>query len=257
MPARPRPNAKPPNLPLSLSTITDAADVPPNALVNASAKARASHYFLSSAPLEHRQGKPIAVSAAGADIVLRGGAGTFSKSELDEGTRLLLECFVAAEKFSVPGSPRWCDLGCGWGAVAAVLATLRPDARLFACDINARAAHLAHSNARDLKLDKVAVWNGDGLKSCRDACFDAILCNPPIRAGNRVIDSMFEGARRCLKQDGELWIVVRTSQGAKTWQKKLRASFGACETVDISVGYRILRAFFGTPKSESDAQETA
>lgn len=215
---------------------------------SAGAGAQPAHYFSSSPPLEAGQGKSVPVSMAGASIVLQGGAGTFSKSELDQGTQILIETFVASpafehfEHFEQSNAPRWCDLGCGWGAVACVLATLRVEAELWACDINRRAAALAQLNARVLQLENVAVWNGDGLSSCRSEFFDAILCNPPIRAGNRVIDKLFDDARRGLKAEGELWIVLRTAQGAKSWQKKLEAKFGSCDTLQISHGYRVLRA---------------
>lgn len=201
-----------------------------------------AHYFASSAPLKPGQGKAVPIQVAGASIVLQGGAGTFSKSELDEGTQLLIETFALSPAFSAPGSPRWCDLGCGWGAVACVLASIQKDARLWACDINRRAAALARSNARSLHLENMAVWNGDGLDACPTGFFDAILCNPPVRAGNRVIDKLFEDALRCLKPRAELWIVLRTAQGAKSWQKKLDERFESCDTIQISHGYRILRA---------------
>lgn len=219
-----------------------------------------THYFSSSPPLKAGQGKSVQLQVAGADIMLQGGAGTFSKSALDQGTQILIEAFAASPAFG-PGeeesvaesaarstAPFWCDMGCGWGAVACVLASLRPQARVLACDINRRAAALALANARALELANVAAWNGDGLSSCPDACFDAILCNPPVRAGNRVIEKLFEDSRRCLKHGGEMWIVLRTAQGAKSWQKKLAGQFNSCDTIEISHGYRVLRALKGAPE---------
>ncbi len=212
-----------------------------------------AHYFSSSPPLQASQAKGVPVKVAGADIVLRGGAGTFSKSELDEGTQILIETFAASPAFHVPGSPHWCDLGCGWGAVACVLATLKPRAKLWACDINRRAAALALLNVRGLELPNVAAWNGDGLRACRSSYFDVVLCNPPVRAGNQAMESLFQDAQRCLKSRGELWIVLRTSQGAKSWQKKLEALFGGCDTMQISRGYRVLRANKNVPHAQDTA----
>ena len=228
------------------SAARSAAEKSARSAKSARSTEQSAHYFSSSPPLEAGQGQGVEVSVAGASIVLQGGAGTFSKSELDEGTQLLIETFVASPAFEQPGSPRWCDLGCGWGAVACVLAKLRPQAALWACDINRRAAALAQTNARLLQLENVAAWNGDGLGSCRSEFFDAILINPPVRAGNRVIDKLFDDAKRGLKPKGELWVVLRTAQGAKSWQKKLEAKFGICDTLEISHGYRILRATQGT-----------
>ncbi len=225
-----------------------------------SAAGAAAHYFSPSAPLAPGQGKGVRVAVAGADIVLRGGAGTFSKSELDEGTQILIETFAASPAFAASGSPHWCDLGCGWGAVACVLATRKPRAKLWVCDINRRAAALALLNVRGLQLPNVAAWNGDGLGSCRSSYFDAVLCNPPVRAGNKVMEKLFQDALRCLKSNGELWIVLRTSQGAKSWHKRLADLFGSCDTMQISHGYRVLRARPGTSAqgaAQGAAQGTA
>jgi 16S rRNA (guanine1207-N2)-methyltransferase len=211
----------------------------PAAVRPAPAPKPGAHYFTSAPPLAEGQAKGVRVRAAGADLVLQAGAGTFSKSELDEGTEILLDTFAQSPAF-VQDTPRWCDLGCGWGAVSSVLATQKPEAQLWACDINRRAVALARSNARDLG-HSIAAWNGDGLSAARSDFFDAILCNPPVRAGNRVIERLFDDSLRCLRAGGELWIVLRTAQGAKSWQKKLEALFGNCDTVQISHGYRILR----------------
>ena len=144
---------------------------------------------------------------------------------------------------SAPPEPgaHLCDLGCGWGAIACFAAALSPGARVFGCDINERAVALARRNAHANGLDNAFFWCGDGLDAARDGFFDMILCNPPVRAGNEVIARLFDGARRCLKPDGTFWVVLRTAQGAKSWQKRLATQFGHCETAAIKGGYRILQ----------------
>jgi len=183
------------------------------------------------------------VQVAGESLLLRSGEGVFSKSELDEGTRLLLETFLAHSE-SAPNNltARVCDLGCGWGAVGCVVAQVRPRSEVVMCDINARAANLAALNARELRLPNARAWCGDTLAACRDSVFDAILCNPPVRAGNATIEEMFTHSLRCLRSNGGLWVVLRTAQGAKSWQKKLAAQFGHCETLKIKAGFRVLCA---------------
>jgi 16S rRNA (guanine1207-N2)-methyltransferase len=52
---------------------------------------------------------------------------------------------------------------------------------------------------------------------------------------------MFEDAHRCLATGGVLRIVIRTAQGAKSWQKRLAELFGNCETLAIESGYRVLQ----------------
>jgi 16S rRNA (guanine1207-N2)-methyltransferase len=167
----------------------------------------------------------------------RHGRGSFFQKR-DEGSRILIE--TAFQSPPEPGA-RLCDLGCGWGAMSCFAAALAPQIQVFGCDVNARAVALARLNAQTNELENALFWCGDGLDASRDNFFDVVLCNPPVRAGNETIARLFDGAHRCLKSGGTLWVVLRTAQGAKSWQKRLAAQFGVCETVTIHSGYRILR----------------
>jgi len=197
-----------------------------------------SHYFSPSAPLKQTS-RHVEASCNGISLHFATSQGVFSKSALDEGSHLLLE--TALKHSSWPTDARIADLGCGWGAIACFIAALAPQTSVFGCDINERAVALAHQNARDNQLTNASFWCGDGLEAARADFFDVIFCNPPVRAGNETMARLFEGAHRCLKPGGELWVVLRTAQGAKSWQKRLQAQFGSCDTVQIKSGYRILK----------------
>jgi 16S rRNA (guanine1207-N2)-methyltransferase len=193
-----------------------------------------SHYFSHHAPKTDFTPHWIEATARNRTLKLATGAGVFAKRGLDEGTRLLLE---AAQ---LEGATRIGDLGCGWGAVGCFVAHEYSNAQIYACDINVRATQLAQLNLQSNKLENAAVWCGDGFSAVCDNFFDAILFNPPVRAGNGVIQKLFDDAHRTLKSGGKIWIVLRTAQGAKSWAKKLEAQFGNCETVAIESGYRVL-----------------
>ncbi|WP_157947740.1 class I SAM-dependent methyltransferase [Abditibacterium utsteinense] len=200
-----------------------------------------SHYFSPQNTLSDEQlGKksPLQVWARGRNLQFLTGDGVFSKGALDAGSRLLIETISLA-----PDSI-FCDLGCGWGAVGAFIAKEFPNTKIYACDVNARAAHIAKRNLEGNQIE-AAVWSGEGLSATRADFFTCIACNPPIRAGNLVIEKLFADAFRGLKVGGELWVVIRTAQGAKSWQKRLEAQFGTCETIVIKDGYRILKAVRG------------
>lgn len=182
--------------------------------------------------------RSVRVRAAGQDLAMQSGAGTFSRDGLDAGTRLLVETFLSA---AGPEAQTWLDLGCGWGAVGCLLARARPECRVLACDINRRAARLAARNAADNDV-RIDVWNGDGAAALRAGCCDAVLCNPPVRAGNAVIARLFEDSARVLRPGGSLWVVLRTAQGAKSWARKLEVQFGSCRTAALDGGFRILVA---------------
>ncbi len=207
-------------------------------------RTKTNHYFsretapLSPADLEKEQ--LLALEFAGQGLQFLTGAGLFSRAELDEGSRLLLETLHLHGDF--PPAARVCDLGCGWGAVGALWAKTHPDHFVFALDVNPRAVQVAALNFARNQISNASLWCADGLSACRSEVFDVVACNPPIRAGNAVIASLFEGAHRCLKRNGQLWAVIRTAQGAKSWAKRLEAQFGACETVEMRAGFRILKA---------------
>ena len=175
------------------------------------------------------------------ELQFQSGAGVFSKSHLDDGSALLIETFLQNASRERE-TARLLDLGCGWGAVGCCVAARKPDFQIAMCDINARAATLAQNNARRNQLTNVAAWCGDGAGAARENAFDYVLCNPPVRAGNAVIARLFDNAQRCLKPGGEFWFVLRTAQGAKSWQRRVQETWGNCQTRALQSGFRILSA---------------
>lgn len=174
--------------------------------------------------------------ALGHDLEFVRAKAVFSARELDEGSLLLLQCLQLAS------NARVCDLGCGWGAIGAFVARQWPACHVYSIDINARATGLARFNYAHNQLKNTSVWCGNGLDAVQEASFTDVLCNPPVRAGNAVIGALFQGAFQALEPGGSLWIVLRTAQGAKSWQRKLTELFGNCETLEIAHGFRILRS---------------
>jgi 16S rRNA (guanine1207-N2)-methyltransferase len=200
-----------------------------------------THYFSRALSLQEEYSRPpIELKIADKVLSLSTASGVFSKDKLDEGSRILLETLINSKQHRVPH--RICDLGCGWGAIGNFLAAQFPDSEISMCDVNNRAALLADHNARQNHLNNARAWCGDGLSAARAEYFDLVVCNPPIRAGNAVIAKLFDDAYRCLTPGGVLCVVIRTAQGAKSWQKRLTALFGNCETLAIESGYRILQS---------------
>lgn len=201
-----------------------------------------SHYF--EAPradnFDPRRARLRTMNCAGLSLELRTGSGIFARSGLDAGSRLLIETF-GAQAVITTGS-RICDLGCGWGAVGCFVAARYPVAVAALVDINRHAVAVARTNLDGNQLENAVAWCGDGLSAARPQYFDAVLCNPPVRAGNQAIEKLFVEAQRCLVPDGALWIVLRTQQGAKSWQKRLAQQFGNCDAPAIESGYRVLKS---------------
>lgn len=160
--------------------------------------------------------------------------GVFSKEELDEGTRILLETSL---KDGLSG--KVLDLGCGIGPVGVVVKHNFNDCQVEMVDVNPRAIELAKENAKRNNAD-VNIYLSDAFESIKTIDFSHILVNPPIRAGKVVIYKMFEQSIDHLAKDGCLWVVMRKSHGALSAKKKLEEIYGNCEIVNREKGFYIL-----------------
>ena len=161
-------------------------------------------------------------------------AGVFSKGELDQGTRLLLDALPAF-------SGDVLDLGCGWGAIGVSLARANPGCRVVMADVNRRALQLSRDNL-ERNHTTAEVIESDGMANLMDRSFDAVVTNPPIRAGKQVIYKMFADAATHLNEGGALYLVIRKQQGAESCVKYLKTLFGQVEKLDKSGGFWVLKA---------------
>ena len=107
-------------------------------------------------------------------------------------------------------------------------------------DINQRAVALARRNLKQNGV-RAEVVQGDGFAAVTGA-FDAIITNPPIRAGKAVIYGLFAEARAYLKPGGALYVVIRKQQGAPSALKYLKETFGDAAIIDRGSGFHVIRA---------------
>jgi len=163
--------------------------------------------------------------------------GVFSKEEVDFGSRLLVD------SFSMPDTEGpVLDMGCGYGPIGLSLAKDFPDRKVHMVDINERAVGLAKENAAHNQIENIRIYESDGFQSVEENSFAAILTNPPIRAGKRLIFDMFEKSFLHLAPQGELWIVIQKKQGAPSAKAKLQEIFPQVEVAAKKKGYFIFRA---------------
>lgn len=156
-------------------------------------------------------------------------AGVFSKSQIDYGTRILLEVLIQEQ---LQGT--LLDLGCGYGAIGKILKHYFPQLQITCCDINSRAVWLATKNAPNCK-----VLQSDGFANVKQT-FNTIVSNPPIRVGKAKIYEMFMEAYQHLEENGRLYLVIRKQQGAQSAMNYLTTVFGNCKCVEKDSGYWIL-----------------
>ena len=174
-------------------------------------------------------------SYRGVALAFQTDAGVFSKGEVDTGTRLLLEALPEEMSGEI------LDLGCGWGVIGISVAKKWPGTRVTMADVNTRALDLSRENAKRNRADVVCA-ESDGMAAFEGKTFDAVVTNPPIRAGKQVIYKMFADAAESLKPGGALYLVIRKQQGAESCIKYLQTIFASVEKLDRSGGFWVLKA---------------
>lgn len=193
------------------------------------------HYFTDRPSAEHDE-TSFPATLRGMEFTFITDAGVFSRERVDFGSLLLIEAMQIGPSDTV------LDLGCGYGPIGAVAAKLAPQGTVYMVDVNERAALLAKRNLRANGIANVDVRAGDGLEPVREIAFDAIVTNPPIRAGKTVIYRLVDEAHAALKPGGSLWVVIQNKQGAPSMKKKLQALFSVVRDVDRKAGFHIFRA---------------
>ena len=178
---------------------------------------------------------PCAFDYRGKHLRFMTDAGVFSKGELDTGSRLLMDALPA----ELCG--RILDLGCGWGPIGIGAKAAWPAAEVVMADVNIRALTLAGENAARNGVQVTCV-ESDGFSALGDQVFDAILTNPPIRAGKQVIYRLFEEAATHLKAGGSLFLVIRKQQGAESCIRFLKTIYASVEKLDRSGGFWVIEA---------------
>ncbi len=132
------------------------------------------------------------------------------------------------------------DVGCGYGPIGMSVAASYPERTVEMIDVNSRAIELAKENANSNDVSNTAIYESDRLLSVRSNGYAAILTNPPIRAGKKVIHEIYEQSFESLTAGGELWVVIQKKQGAPSTMEKMESLFGNVETVEKKKGYYIM-----------------
>jgi 16S rRNA (guanine1207-N2)-methyltransferase len=197
------------------------------------------HYFTAE-PGTPQRGRTVDFHVAGRDFNLQAGSGVFSAQRLDPGTAVLLR------KAPLPG-PRggvYLDLGCGYGPISMVLASVSPTANVYSVDVNSRALELVRANAAALALSgRVQAMTPDEVPP--DVTFDEIWSNPPIRVGKVELHDLLGRWLPRLADGGTAWLVVARNLGADSLQAWLAGRGWAVERYASQKGYRVLRVTAG------------
>jgi 16S rRNA A1518/A1519 N6-dimethyltransferase RsmA/KsgA/DIM1 with predicted DNA glycosylase/AP lyase activity len=139
-----------------------------------------------------------------------------------------------------PESGNVLDLGCGWGPISLAIATLSPETKIWALDVNQRSMELARNNAAKLELTNINVVTAD--KVPQDLKFDAIWSNPPIRIGKAALHELLRSWLPRLESGGRAMLVVQKQLGADSLLAWIQAEFPDLTASRFSTdkGFRVL-----------------
>ncbi len=206
------------------------------------------HYF-SADPSAPTRPTTVTFDVAGREFRLTAGGGVFSATRLDPGTAVLLR------KAELPGPATrgaLLDLGCGYGPIACVLATLAPSATVYAIDVNTRALELTRANAEALGVT-VDAREPDALPA--ELAFDQIWSNPPIRIGKDELHALLLRWLPRLTPDGVAWLVVARHLGADSLVRWLAEQGYAVARHASQQGFRVLRVTGKSSDGVADAPQ--
>ena len=195
-------------------------------------------YFDNVEGLEHRE-IPLDFDLLGEHYHLESDNGVFSKHALDFGTRLLLEILLDSSQNL---GTNLLDLGCGAGPIGLILAHLDRKLHVTLSDVNDRALALVEKNALTLGVSsQIEIVSSDVYRNL-NSTYDAIVSNPPIRAGKRVTYRIYDEAPSHLTENGSLTIVIRKEQGALSVLAHLKTIFPSVEVLAHKKGYYVIQA---------------
>jgi len=193
------------------------------------------HYF-SADPSSAFTVVPMEATVWGRELRLQTAAGVFARGRLDIGTAVLFE----RTEPPATGST-FLDLGCGYGVIAVSLALARPEAQVWAVDVNERALELTRRNAEATGVgERVRAATPDAVPP--DVAFDGIWSNPPIRVGKAELHAMLLRWFDRLAPAGEAVMVVGKNLGADSLQRWLSEQGYPTERLSSAKTFRVLRS---------------
>ena len=199
-------------------------------------KKETEHYFAAK-PASKPRLRVIHAYLRGRYFEFLTASGVFSRNRIDLGTRLLIESMVLPDEGTI------LDLGCGYGPVGIVAATIKPKLQVYMTDVNERAVWLAKKNVRKNQLENVKVKRGFLYTPVENMKFDAILTNPPVSAGMKTVNQIIAGAPAHLKSGGTFQIVVRSKIAGKRFTSMLEENFSNIQILARKSGYRVFIVF--------------
>ncbi|EBM1473639.1 23S rRNA (guanine(1835)-N(2))-methyltransferase RlmG [Salmonella enterica] len=167
-------------------------------------------------------------------------ANVFSRTGLDIGARFFMQHLPENLDGEIV------DLGCGNGVIGLSLLAKNPQAKVVFVDESPMAVDSSRLNVETNlpeAFERCEFMINNALSGVEPFRFNAVFCNPPFHQKHALTDNiaweMFHHARRCLKINGELYIVANRHLD---YFHKLKKIFGNCATIATNNKFIILKA---------------
>lgn len=193
-----------------------------------------SHYYQNDPNLKSKI-KEINYDYRGEKLKLLTDSGVFSKERIDFGTNLLLNNIKPElDSLSV------LDVGCGYGIIGLAIAKKYKNSKVHLVDVNLRAIELAEENGKLNNLSNINIYESNIYENVKEK-FDVIITNPPIRAGKKIVHEIVLGSYDYLNDGGEIYVVIKKTQGAPSLIKEMEKLFFSVVIVEKRSGYYIVK----------------
>lgn len=193
------------------------------------------HYFTRK-PKSKLEIKVIRAYLRGKCFQFLTSSGVFSKGHVDLGTKVLVNHMILPEKGHV------LDVGCGYGVIGIVAATLNPNLHVVMVDVNKRAVKLAKHNIKINGVSNIEVKCGNLYEPVKGMVFDCILSNPPISAGLATVKAIIAEAPKHMRCGATLQIVVKSKIWGERLMRIFEEAFGNSRILARESGYRVIVA---------------
>ena len=193
-----------------------------------------------SAPALNDAQETLSWTLDGTPWTIHNHANVFSRTGLDIGARFFLQHLPENLEGEIV------DLGCGNGVIGLTLLEKNPEAQVVFVDESPMAVASSRLNVETNMpdaQDRCEFMINNALSGVEPYRFNAVFCNPPFHQKHALTDhiawEMFHHARRCLKTNGELYIVANRHLD---YFHKLKKIFGNCTTVATNSKFVVLKA---------------
>ena len=172
-----------------------------------------SHYF-EARPATPSRPRTVRLRLGELDLELQADRGVFGSKGIDLGTMILLREAPLAAASRRPPRPRQ-----RLRSDRARPRPPRPDARIWAVDVNERALELTRANAATALTPNVSAMPPEQVPG--ELRFDAIYSNPPVRVGKGPLHELLLTWLPRLKPGGAAYLVVQRNLGSDSLAKWL------------------------------------